>query len=538
MNTESTNTNIGYLCTDLQVEKGRGSKVALRWISPSREVRDFTFADLRDASNRAANLLLARGVKPGDSLMFLLPRVPELFTFFLGALKLGANACVLFTSIGEETLRDRIVETDTHVVVTNTQLLYKLANLFAGSDYALELLIIDSRENAPQQAGIQDEIPLASPHFTVQPTPKDQPSHFHFTSGSTGKPKGVQHVHGGAEAHLASFMEVMQPVDDDIYWCTADPGWVTGTTYGIIAPWYRGLTQIQFAGNFNAAAWMQILQDQKVTLLYSAPTVFRMLMQNPDEFFAPYDLSRLKRIYAVGEPLNPVIIKWSRSVLGKEIYDTWFQTETGSILVANRPGIEVRPGSMGKPLSYIDAKILDTKGIPVSLKDEGLLCIRKPWPSMFCTYIKHPDVYARKFYGEYYSSGDIAYQDEDGYVWFVGRNDDIINTAGHLVSPFEVESALLELPEVIDVGVVAAPDDVLFEKVLAFVVLRPDMSLTHALDLKIKLHVSKAVSSIASPREIIVVPKIPKTKSGKIMRRLLKNQYLHLELGDTSTLEE
>jgi acetyl-CoA synthetase len=533
------NDNIGYLCTDYQVELGRGSKVAFKWISTTKESVEFTFSDLKYSSSRAANILLGHGLQQGGCVMFLLPRLPELYFFFLGALKLGANACILFTSIGEETLKDRIVETDTHFVVTNTQLLFKLKDLFAGSSYKLTLLVIDSNGSDGISTGILNKTAAASTTFVTPNTSKDQNSHFHFTSGSTGKPKGVQHVHGAAAAHLASFLEVMQPDADDIYWCTADPGWVTGTTYGIFAPWLCGLTQIQFAGNFNSASWMQLIQDYKVTILYSAPTVFRMLMQNDDAFFSKFDLSSLKRIYCVGEPLNPVIISWTKKVLQKDIYDTWFQTETGSILVANRPGLEVRPGSMGKPLSYIDAQILDASGgEPCPVNEEGLLCIKSPWPSMFTTYINHPEVYQKKFLGMFYSSGDIAYQDGEGYIWFIGRNDDIINTAGHLVSPFEVESALLELPELIDVGVVSAPDNVLYEKVLAFVVLRPGLVMTSSLNLKIKLHVSKAVSSIASPREIIAVPKIPKTKSGKIMRRLLKNQYLNLDLGDTSTLED
>jgi acetyl-CoA synthetase len=391
---------------------------------------------------------------------------------------------------------------------------------------------------AKNHIGILNEIKTAESNFVTPYTSEDQNSHFHFTSGSTGKPKGVQHVHGGASAHLASFMEVIQPEEDDIYWCTADPGWVTGTTYGIFAPWMSGLTQIQFAGNFNSSGWMQIIEDHKVNILYSAPTVFRMLMLNEDEFFSQFDLSSLKRIYCVGEPLNPVIITWGRRVLEKDIFDTWFQTETGSILIANRPGTEIRPGSMGKSLSYINAQILDTKGKTCLENEEGLLCIKTPWASMFSNYINNSDIYQKKFFGEYYSSGDIAHQDEDGYVWFVGRNDDIINTAGHLVSPFEVESALLEIPEIVDAGVVAAPDDILYEKVLAFIVLRGEMKMTTALELRIKLHISKVESSIASPREIICTTKIPKTKSGKIMRRLLKNQYLNLELGDTSTLED
>ena len=531
------NHNIGYLCTDLQVELGRGGKSAFKWISESKQVQEITYAELLDASNRAANVMAGHGLKDGDSVMLLLPRIPELAYFFLGALKTGANCSILFTSVGDETLRDRIVETDTHMVVSHTRLVYKLERLFGESDYELKLLVVDDDMAAGGRSGIQSEWLSAGTQFVVAPTPPEKPSHFHFTSGSTGKPKAVQHVHGSALSHISSFIEVMQPEEGDLYWCTADPGWVTGTSYGIIAPCILGLTQVQYSGSFNSGSWMQILEDFGVNILYSAPTVFRMMMQSEDAFYAKYDLARLKRIYCVGEPLNPIIYEWGKRVLGREIYDTWFQTETGSIMIANRPGLEVRPGSMGKPLSSISARILDEKGEPVADQQKGLLCLKKPWPSMFTGYMNHPEVYAAKFMGEYYSSGDIAHKDADGYFWFIGRNDDVINTGGHLVSPFEVESALLEIPEVADGGVVGVPDELLYEKVVAFVILRNGAELTPALDLKIKLYISKKVSSIASPREIAVVASIPKTKSGKIMRRLLKSRYLGLESGDTSTLE-
>lgn len=329
----------------------------------------------------------------------------------------------------------------------------------------------------------------------------------------------------------------MQPEADDIYWCTADPGWVTGVSYGIIAPCLSGLTQIQYSGNFNSARWMEIIDHYQVNILYSAPTVFRVLMQNEDAFYGKYNFSNLKRIYCVGEPLNPVIIEWGRRIFGKDIHDTWFQTETGSIMIAMKPGLEIRPGSMGKPLSGITAQILGENGKILPDMEKGLLSIKQTWPSMFSTYINHPDVYQNKFLGDYYSSGDIAYRDQDGYFWFIGRNDDVINTAGHLVSPFEVESALLEIPEIADAGIVGIPDDMLYEKVVAYVVLRAGLEMTKSLDLKIKLYISNKISSIASPRELRIAESIPKTKSGKIMRRLLKNQYLNLDYGDISTLE-
>ncbi len=330
----------------------------------------------------------------------------------------------------------------------------------------------------------------------------------------------------------------MKPEPDDIFWCTADQGWVTGVSYGIIAPWVNGITQVQVEGNYNPELWMKVLEDQKVNILYSAPTVFRMLMQQKDAFYSQFNLEKLKRIYCVGEPLNPTIIEWGWKVLGKDIYDTWFQTETGSIMVSNRPGIQIRPGSMGKPLSYIKAAIIDETGKRKSPFEKGLLCISKPWSSMFSEYMNNPQTYQEKFIGNYYSSGDIAFYDKEGYFWFIGRNDDVINTAGHLVSPFEVESSLIEIPEVVDVGVIGVPDDILFEKVIAYVkVNQPDLNL-RKLEMTLKLHVAQKVSSIASPKEIIFTDVIPKTKSGKIMRRVLKKRYLGEAEGDLSTLEE
>ena len=532
--------NIGYLCTDWQVEQSRGDNPALIWVSNNLESTTFTFSELQNKSNQVANLLKKLNIHPEEKLMILLPRIPELFFFFLGALKAGMNTCILFTSIGEETLKDRILDSKTDFIVTNNSLLFKFNAII--NDLPKEFKILNLEKSNQNQLNnmidISDFMEQENTSFESFPARRDQVSHFHFTSGSTGKPKGVQHVHGSAESIAASFIEVIQPEPNDIYWCTADQGWVTGVSYGIIGPWINGITQLQFEGNFKAESWMSILEKYHVNILYSAPTVFRMLMQNQDSFFQKFDYSSLKRIYCVGEPLNPVIIEWVRRVLRKEIFDTWFQTETGSIMISNHPGLAIRPGSMGKPLSYINVAILDKAGNPLPPLKEGLLCIEKNWSSMFIDYINHSQTYQDKFIGNYYDSGDIAYKDPDGYYWFIGRNDDVINTAGHLVSPFEVESALLELNEILDVGVVGVPDNILFEKVIAFVVLRYNDNNLKQVQMKMKIHVANKVSSIASPQEIIFVEAIPKTKSGKIMRRILRNQYLNLNLGDLSTLEE
>jgi acetyl-CoA synthetase len=537
-NNQTTNKNIGFLCTDWQVEQGHGEKIALKWISSSQELREFSFTDLTHLSNQAANVLRNHGAVKGDRIMILLSKVPELFVFFLGALKLGLNCCILFSSIGEDTLNERIVDTSTKFIISNNKFSFRLSKILPNLSGDFKILMIDENSQTGNISGVYNEFLGSNDEFETPVTPYDQNSHFHFTSGSTGKPKGVQHVHGAFEDHLASFTEVMQPDDNDIYWCTADPGWVTGVTYGIIAPWIKGITQIQVEANYSPGVWMGVIEKFNVNILYTAPTVFRMLMQKSDEFFSQFNFESIKRIYCVGEPLNPALIYWGRKIFNCEIYDTWFQTETGSIMISNRPGFEVRPGSMGKPLQNIEARILGEDGQNQPADKQGLLCIKKPWASMFTEYINNFKVYQNKFIRDYYSSGDIAYKDHDGYFWFIGRNDDVINTAGHLVSPFEVESALMELPMLIDVAVVGVPDPILFEKVVAFAVIKGPEENLRALEMEIKLHVSKKISSIAAPKEVVFVTKIPKTKSGKIMRRVLKKQYLKEDIGDLSTMEE
>ncbi len=533
-----TSGNLGARCSDEQIQLGNGEKTALIFISSAFQVSRYTFFDLKRESNRYANAFQKIGLKAGEKALILIPNSPDLYFLFLGLLKLQVNCGIVFSNAGAATIRNRLVETGTKTLITTVSAARKYASLFTDPDHPVRAIVIDGDEMTDHTRGIRFLLSEASVELNVPPTHEETPSLFHFTSGSTGKPKAVQHVHGSAQNQRNSFREVIQPATDDVYWCTADPGWITGTTYGILAPWLNGVTQIQFAGGYSAKNWMKILEEQKVTLWYSAPTAFRMLMQNTEAFFRQFDLSALKRIYSIGEPLNPVIIEWGSGVLRKQIYDTWFQTETGSMMIANKPGVPVRPGSMGKPLTEIQAEILTSEGVPAKPMEKGFLCIRTPWASMFTAYIRHEALYQEKFKNGYYYSGDQAFKDEDGYFWFIGRNDDVINTAGHLVSPFEVESALLEMDEIADVGVTALPDPILFEKVVAFVKCLPGLVLDKKLELRIKLHVTNRVSSIACPRDLIAVDRIPKTRSGKIMRRVLRCSVSGEPLGDISTMEE
>ena len=532
------NNNIGYLCTDWQVERGLGAKTALKLIDKDENLSEFTFAHLTDLSNQAANLLASLGLRKGDRIMLLLSKTIEMYAIFLGALKLGLVSCILFNSIGEDSIIERVKDTDTKAIISTSRMNFRLVKVLQKLDASFRVLLVDESQSDGQFIGIRDQFEQASPVFVTPSTDPEQYSHFHFTSGSTGKPKAVQHCHAAIIDHLRSFEAVMQPNSEDLFWCTADPGWVTGTTYGITAPWASGLTQVQLDANYDPGLWMRIIERHKVDIFYTAPTVFRLLAQQPDAFYQQFDLSSLKRVYTVGEPLDPNLVLWGRRIFLCEIYDTWFQTETGSIMIANRPGLEIRPGSMGKPLEGIQPVLLADDFSPARVGEVGKLGLKSGWPSMFRAYINLPDAYQSKFHGDIYLTGDLARQDEDGYFWFIGRDDDVINTAGHLVSPFEVESSLLELPAVADVGVIGAPDALLWEKVVAFIALTPGATWSNELALRLRVHVSNRVSSMAAPADFRIVQKSPKNRSGKIMRRVLRAWYAGQDAGDLSTMEE
>ncbi len=531
--------NIGHICTRQQCDLGRAEKVAMRWISPGLERAEYTYLDLERASNRVANLLQALGIGAGMPVFIFLPRMPEVYFSFLGILKLQAVAGVLFANFGEDALLDRLGDSAARVLITKKSFLRKIRAIWPSLPALEKVLVVDLAEDESDRVlSFPRQFGQASDSYQTPLTTPDTPSVLHYTSGSTGKPKGVQHVHRSVLTQASTFRGILSVEDQDIFWCTADPGWVTGTSYGIVGPWSQGITQVHFGGTYNAETWFDILEKEQVNVWYTAPTALRMLMQEDEVIFLRADLSCLRHIFSVGEPLNPAVIEWGRKVLKHDIYDTWFQTETGSIMISNRPGIEIRPGSMGKPFPPIEAAILDDSGGIAADMRQGKLCLKSGWPSMFVTYLNRAEQYAAKFQNGYYDSGDMAYRDQDGYFWFVGRGDDVINTAGHLISPFEVESALLEVEEVAEAGVIGAPDDLLWEKVVAYVHLMPGIAWSRELEVKLRVHVSNRVSSIATPQEIRVIDSIPKNKSGKIMRRVLKAWYTGKDAGDLSTLEE
>lgn len=530
--------NIGWNCTTRQCEEGRGDKVAFRWIDGSGNRAEYTFNELDRQSNRVANILRSLQCTKGDKIFSFLPKMPVQFFTFLGILKLQAIAGTLFSNFGEEALVDRLGDSEAGIVITKKSLLKKLLRAKPRLQKLRLILVVDIEEDQDAEVlSLPRLMSSAKDTFEVGITSADTPSVLHYTSGSTGKPKGVQHVHRSILLQSYTAKHVLGLTENDIYWCTADQGWVTGTSYGIIGPWSLGVTQVHYGGMYDAAVWMQLLEQEKITVWYTAPTALRMLMREEKSLYKAYDLSLLRHIFSVGEPLNPEVNYWAAEVLNKEVFDTWFQTETGSIMVCNRPGIPIRPGSMGKPVDVVVADIVSEEGKVLNQGETGNLCVKSPWDSMFVNYLNSPEVYAAKFNNNWYYSGDLARKDQDGYFWFIGRNDDVINTAGHLISPFEIESALLEIPEIAESAVIAAPDEILFEKVVAFVRLKAGVEWSDELSMKISLYLSNRLSTIATPQDIQVIQEIPKNKSGKIMRRVLKAIYLGEDPGDLSTLD-
>lgn len=530
--------NIGHICTSMQCQAGRGEKEALRWVTADFKRSSFTFNDLDSCTNRFANALEQLGFNEADVFFTFLPKMPEQFVAFLGALKVRLTACALFANFGAEGLLDRLGDARAKGVITKKSLLKRILSIRHQLPHLRYIILLDGEEDVAN--GILSYHRLmaaASPCYETPLTAPETASVLHYTSGSTGKPKGVLHRHYGVLHHNCTTREVLDLRPDDLFWCTADQGWVTGISYGMIGPLSLGVTQLQFAGAYDAPAWFDLLEQERVSIWYTAPTALRMLMREDSSLFAGRELSGLRHIFSVGEPLNPEVNHWARQTLDKEVHDTWFQTETGGIMISNRPGLDLKPGSMGRTLDGIEAAILADDGSQVPDGEQGHLCLKPGWPSMFVTYLNNDELYRQKFKNGYYYSGDTAYRDADGYFFFLGRSDDIINTAGHLVSPFEVESALLELEEVAESGAVGVPDELLFEKVVVFVNLHRQYCWSADLELKIRLHVSNRVSSIATPQEILLIDSIPKNKSGKIMRRVLKARYLGTDPGDLSTLE-
>ncbi|MFZ4789545.1 MAG: acetate--CoA ligase [Candidatus Competibacteraceae bacterium] len=533
--------NIAFEAVDRWVAAGFGERIALRWLGKNSERREFSYADLARLSNRFAHLLDRLGVTPGERVCLLAGRIPELYIAALGTLKAGAVFCPLFSAFGPEPVRVRLVKSQARVLVTTTRLYERKvrAQRHELSDLR-HILLTDGGDGSgllPFHALLAAESDERNPPVTRP----DDMALLHFTSGTTGTPKGAVHVHDAVVAHRLTGRLALDVRPGDIYWCTADPGWVTGVSYGIIAPLVIGATLVVDEAEFDARRWYAILEQERVNVWYTAPTAIRMLMKAGAAALQGRDLGALRFMASVGEPLNPEAVIWSREVLGQPFHDTWWQTETGAIMIANTPGLAIRPGSMGQPLPGIEAAIVRRRadgGVDVLEPDEqGELALRVGWPSLFRDYLGDPDRYRQCFAGDWYLSGDLARCDAEGYFWFVGRADDVIKTAGHLIGPFEIESALLEHPAVAEAGMIGKPDEFAGQIIKAFVALKPGYEPGDALRKELLGFARTRLGPAVAPRELEFMADLPKTRSGKIMRRLLRARELGLPLGDLSTLE-
>ncbi len=543
---EGRGLNIAHEAIDRHAAGPLRDKVAIRWVAKNDEVRDFTFADLANLSNRFANVLAQLKVAPGERVYLLLGRIPELYVAAFGTLKNRSILSPLFSAFGPEPIKARLAIGEAKVLVTTESLYRRKVAQVRDSLPALEhvILIGDNRQRTdlPGTLDYGRLMSATQDQFTIGPTDPELPALLHFTSGTTGRPKGAMHVHRAVLAHHVTGKLALDLHPDDIFWCTADPGWVTGTSYGIIAPLTNGVTSIVDEGDFDAERWYRLLQNQRVTVWYTAPTAIRVLMRVGVEVARNYDLCALRFLASVGEPLNPEAVVWGREAFGLPFHDNWWQTETGGIMIANYASMDIRPGSMGRPLPGIKAAIVRTSDDGrVEVIDEpnveGELALHLGWPSMFRAYWNAPERYKKCFVGDFYLTGDLARRDADGYFWFVGRKDDVIKTSGHLVGPFEVESILMEHPAVAEAGVIGKPDPMAGEAIKAFILLHDRYEPSDGLKQELLGFARVRLGAAIAPKEIQFVETLPRTRSGKIMRRLLKARELGLPEGDTSTLE-
>lgn len=532
--------NIAYEALDRHVAEGHGGRLAIRWLGASGETRDFSYEDLLHNASKFANILVRHGIAKGDRVFSMMGRVPELYFGALGTLRAGAVFTPLFSAFGPEPVRTRMEIGDASALITTAAIYRRKIAAWRAEIPSLKLVLIVGDDAPGDCVALGPELEVAPDRFDVTRTGPEDMALIHFTSGTTGRPKGVVHVHEAVVAHAATGRHALELKPDTIYWCTADPGWVTGTSYGIISPLVNGATMIVDEAEYDLERWYRTLERERVEVWYTAPTAIRMLMRAGKDAAQGYDFSGLKFLASVGEPLNPEAVVWGREVFGRPFHDNWWQSETGGIMIANTAAMDIKPGSMGKPLPGIEAGIVNTEGHRLSEcapGEVGELALRPGWPSMMRAYLNEEARYAKCFRDGWYLSGDLAMRDTDGYFWFVGRADDLIKSSGHLVGPFEVENVLIEHDAVAEAGVIGIPDETAGEIVKAYVVLHRDYEASDALERDLRGHARKRLGPAVAPREIVFRESLPKTRSGKIMRRLLKARELGLPEGDISTLE-
>ena len=532
--------NIAYEALDRHVADGHGAQIAIRWLGRDGTRADITYDDLAGDAARFANVLRANGLGRGDRLFAVMGRVPDLYPVALGTMKAGLVFTPLFAAFGPEPIRSRMeIAAATALVTTETIYRRKIAD-WRHEILSLKLVLIVG-DSAPEGCeALGPAMAQASDRFETAQTEPEDIALIHFTSGTTGKPKGAVHVHGAVVAHGETGRIALDMHPGDIYWCTADPGWVTGTTYGIISPLVNRVTMIVDEAEFDLDRWYGILESEQVQVWYTAPTAIRMMMRAGEATAKGHDFSALRFLSSVGEPLNGECVVWGQKVFGQPFHDNWWQTETGGIMIANTPSMDIHPGSMGKPLPGIEAGIVERRDDAVKLLgtgEIGELALRVGWPSMMRAYLHEQARYDKCFADGWYLTGDLAMRDKAGYYWFVGRADDLIKSSGHLIGPFEVESALIEHPAVAEAAVIGLPDETAGEIVKAYVTLNAGFVDDAALERDIRGHARKRLGPAVAPREIVFRQNLPKTRSGKIMRRLLKARELGLPEGDISTLE-
>ncbi|CAM3762354.1 acetate--CoA ligase [Mesobacillus zeae] len=535
---ETGRVNMAYEAIDKHALGFRKNKVALYYQDGIRKEK-YTFKEMKEMTNKAGNVLKSHGdVEKGDRVFIFMPRSPELYFAVLGAIKLGAIVGPLFEAFMEGAVRDRLLDSEAKVLVTTPELLGRVP-VDELPDLKHIFLVGTEIEESDSIIDFNQKLEEASRDLKIEWVDRTDGMVLHYTSGSTGKPKGVLHEHNAMIQQYQTAKWVLDLKEEDVYWCTADPGWVTGTSYGIFGPWLAGASNVIIGGRFNPETWYKMIEDYGVSVWYSAPTAFRMLMGAGDEIVKKYKLGSLRHILSVGEPLNPEVVRWGMKVFHLRIHDTWWMTETGAQLICNYPCMEIKPGSMGKPIPGVQASIVDDQGSELPPYRMGNLAIKKGWPSMMNAIWKNEQKYESYFMpGDWYVSGDSAYIDEDGYFWFQGRIDDVIMTSGERVGPFEVESKLVEHPAVAEAGVIGKPDPVRGEIIKAFIALRDGYEQSDELKEEIRQFVKKGLAAHAAPREIDFRDKLPKTRSGKIMRRVLKAWELDLPTGDLSSMED
>jgi acetyl-CoA synthetase len=538
--------NIAHETLFRHLDGPTADRVAIRFLAQGQPAVERTYRELAADARRFASVLVSLGVQRGERVASLMGRVPPLYATVLGTLTAGAVYCPLFSAFGPEPVKARLMLGSARVLVT-TDLLYrrKVAPIRGELPELRQVLIVRTPGAGDLPADTLDFDELmraASPEFDTACTQTEDYALLHFTSGTTGQPKGVLHAHAAVTMHHATARWVLDLQDGDVYWCTADPGWVTGISYGVIAPLTCGVTMLVDREEFDAPRWYEILETQGVTVWYTAPTAIRMLMKAGVELARARAYPRLRHLASVGEPLNPEAVVWGVEAFGRPFHDNWWQTETGAIMIANYPSMEVRPGSMGRPVPGVEAGIVHPRedgGVDVveAVDEVGELALRPGWPSMFRGYLNDAARTAKCFRDGWYLSGDLARRDADGYFWFVGRADDVIKAAGHLISPFEVESALMTHAAVSQVGVIGVPDPIAGSAVKAFVELKAGHAPSEALRRDLMAHARRLLGVAVAPREIAFAEQLPRTRSGKIMRRLLRARELGLPEGDLSTLE-